>query len=256
LIQVFLPSINIPGASTVFMSRVNKAVDKIADQIIIVSNTPDFVVVNKPPGLSVQDDAMDGGGLLKAVAQLVGADKLLPVHRLDKMTSGLIVMARHPEANWLLSDQFAQRKVEKYYLAISASKPRKKQGLIAGDMAKARRGAWKLLPDKTNPAQTQFFSYGLGDGQRLFLLRPRTGKTHQIRVALKSIGAAILGDSLYAGRSADRGYLHAYGLCFDWQGERLCFLEKAHQGEVFQTRQVAERLEEIGLPWALNWPRL
>ncbi|BFM16074.1 TIGR01621 family pseudouridine synthase [Maricurvus nonylphenolicus] len=232
------------------------SVDKITGQVIIVSNTPDFVVVNKPSGLSVHDDDKDGGGLLKAVAELTGVDKLLPVHRLDKMTSGLIVMAKHPEANRLLADQFAQRQVEKYYLAISASKPRKKQGLIAGDMTKARRGAWKLLPSKNNPAQTQFFSYGLGDGLRLFLLRPRTGKTHQIRVALKSLGSAILGDSLYAGDSADRGYLHAYGLCFDWQGERLRFLVKANQGEVFQRQQVTDQLEEIGMPWELKWPKL
>lgn len=231
-------------------------VDDLVEQIHIIENTPDFVVVNKPPGLSVHDDELDGGGLLKAVSNIIGVDKLLPVHRLDKMTSGLIVMAKNSEANRLLADQFADRRVEKYYLAISTGKPRKKQGLIAGDMSKARRGAWKLLPTKTNPAQTQFFSYGLGEGRRLFILRPRTGKTHQIRVALKSIGAAILGDGMYAGEKADRGYLHAYGLCFEWDGQQLGFLEKPIQGELFNSQAVTEKIEEIGEPWGLAWPRL
>jgi len=61
-------------------------------------------------------------------------------------------------------------------------------------MLKARRGAWKLARSKESPALTEFVSTSLGQGLRLFLLRPYTGKTHQLRVAMKSLGAPIIGD--------------------------------------------------------------
>ena len=117
--------------------------------------------------------------------------KLYSVHRLDKMTSGLLLLAKSPQIAAQLTALFTTHQIQKYYLAISDKKPKKKQGLIKGGMQKSRRGMWKLTKEKNNLAITQFFSYSLGNGKRLFVIKPHSGKTHQIRVALKSIGSAI-----------------------------------------------------------------
>ena len=151
---------------------------------------------------------------------------------------------------------FEAHQVEKYYLAISDSKPTKKQGLIKGDMAKSRRGMFKLLRSMDNPAITQFFSYPVANKQRLYLLKPHSGKTHQLRVALSSIGAPILGDPLYNTNSlADRGYLHAYALRFNYLEMLYEFVLAPNEGEFYLTTTLQNKLAEIEQPWLLNWPK-
>lgn len=186
--------------------------------IPVVAETEDFLLVNKPPGISVHKDDQDAGLVMLLQSQLQ-LPELYLVHRLDRMTSGLLLLAKRKVVAAELGRQFAERRMVKFYFALSQAKPKKKQGLISGDMLKARRGSWKLAPTAENPARTQFFSYGLGDGLRVFLLRPVTGKTHQLRVALKSIGAPILGDSRYSGAEAERGFLHAWYLGFELDGK-------------------------------------
>ena len=112
--------------------------------------------------------------------------------------------------------------MHKTYLALSSQKPAKKQGWVKGDMAKARRGAWKLLRTQHNPALTRFHSRSIAPGLRLFVLQPLSGKTHQLRVAMKSLGSPILGDTLYGGQAAERLFLHAWRLQFDYAGTSFC----------------------------------
>lgn len=204
-----------------------------------------FVVLHKAPGVGMHDE--EGvPGLVTQARQALGM-LLYPVHRLDKITSGLVLLARSPEANRELSMAFAERRVDKAYLAISDHKPLKKQGWIKGDMVKGRRGAWLLTRELSNPAVTRFVSQPLDAGGRLFLVRPKTGKTHQIRVALKSLGAPILGDRLYAGTPADRVYLHAWRLCFPFRGQSLVFECLPVHGQRFlaaDSRQGILRLTE------------
>lgn len=107
----------------------------------------------------------------------------------------------------------------KYYVALSARKPARKQGSVTGDMTRGRSSSWKLLRSSSDPAVTRFQSYSLAavqPGLRLFLLKPETGRTHQLRVAMKSLGASILGDPLYGAAAAaaeqQRMYLHAAAL--------------------------------------------
>ena len=166
----------------------------------VLDHNDDFIVVNKAPGITVQRDG-ERPGLLQLVAADLGFEHLYPVHRLDRETSGLVIMARNTDANRELSRLFAEREIQKFYIALSNQKPRKKQGAIVGDMEKARRGSWKLTKSLVNPAITQLFSCSMMPGVRLFLLRPKTGKTHQLRVAMKSIGAPILGMSAMAQRT-------------------------------------------------------
>ncbi|MGC9421128.1 MULTISPECIES: TIGR01621 family pseudouridine synthase [Vibrio] len=220
----------------------------------------DFLVIIKHPNVSVHKD--DGEVmLLQEIAKKTGDHQLYLVHRLDKMTSGLLLLARSSGAARLLSLAFAQRAVEKFYLAIGNRKPKKKQGLISGDMQRSRRASWKLLTSQENPARTQFFSLPAEPGERLFLCKPHTGKTHQIRVALKSIGSAIIGDPIYNSSSvSDRGYLHAFGLCFVYQNQRFEFIsdprKNAHLGDKWNHPTVCQGIDTWLTPWLLSWPSL
>ncbi|RXJ74870.1 TIGR01621 family pseudouridine synthase [Veronia nyctiphanis] len=216
----------------------------------LIFQCDDFLVVNKAPGVSVHKDDNEQP-FVAAIAKDTGDKQLYLVHRLDKMTSGLLLLARSARCAAALSSLFAERDVEKYYVALSAKKPTKKQGTIIGDMMKSRRSAWKLTADKCNPAVTQFFSVAAAPGQRLFLCKPYTGKTHQIRVALKSVGSPILGDGIYGGEGSDRGYLHAYCLRFKLNGELFSFLCPPEMGSDWFTLP-----DEWQTPWLLNWPKV
>lgn len=124
-------------------------------------------------------------------------------------------------------------------------------------MAKSRRSQYKLLRSTDNPAVTQFFSWSVAEGLRLYLLKPHSGKTHQLRVALSSLGVPILGDTLYGGSAvdADRGYLHAYALEFEWRGQTLRYLSLPSQGDAFLQRGVLSQMQALAEPWTLDWPK-
>jgi tRNA pseudouridine32 synthase/23S rRNA pseudouridine746 synthase len=127
-------------------------------------------------------------------------------------------------------------------------------------MESARRGSWKLLASHANPAITQFFSASLGEGRRLYIVKPHTGKTHQIRVALKSIGAPILGDALYADAAScvgsDRVYLHAFSLAFTLNGQFYRYTELPREGDFYATAEFNAAIKEFLSPWDLAWPKL
>jgi tRNA pseudouridine32 synthase/23S rRNA pseudouridine746 synthase len=193
----------------------------------VVVEHADFIVVDKCAGIDMHDDA-GVLGLVSRVSHYLGLS-VYPVHRLDKVTSGLVLLAKNKAATSLLSQSFAKREVTKTYLAISDRSPKKKQGWIKGDMAKARNGSWKLLHTRSNPAVTYFQSVALAmPHHRLYIVSPQTGKTHQIRVALKSISAPILGDERYGGSVSDRTYLHAWRLQFRY-GEAEYSVEAPHE---------------------------
>ena len=123
--------------------------------------------------------------------------------------------------------------LQKYYCALSGRKPSKKMGKVRGDMERLRRGQWKLLRSMNRPATTAFVSEALvheeedprmvaeasaaasssSAARRAFVLKPLTGRTHQLRVALKSLGSPVLGDPMYAAATdaanEQRAYLHA-----------------------------------------------
>ncbi|MDO6612797.1 TIGR01621 family pseudouridine synthase [Shewanella sp. 1_MG-2023] len=220
----------------------------------ILEQHPDFIVINKSP--KVHFHSQDGtAGVVAQVEADLGI-KLFAVHRLDTPTSGLLILAKTPQAAAEFTELFSEHKIQKFYLAIAKGKPKKKQGGIIGDMAKSRRSMYKLLRTKTNPAITQFFSQSIGDGLRLYLLKPLSGKTHQLRVALSSIGVPILGDELYGGEVADRCYLHAMALDFEYQDKRYQFIQLPEIGDVFQAPSVTDILQQDWqAPEMLAWPK-
>lgn len=211
-----------------------------------------FVVALKGAGVNFHSE--EEAGFVVQVSEQLGLP-LFPVHRLDKMTSGLVIFAKSSSVAAEFGKMFENRKIEKYYLAISMRKPKKKQGWVKGDMASARRGDYKLLNSMEHPAITQFISCALRTHERFFLVKPHTGKTHQIRVALKSLGSPIAGDDRYAqadeARKEERGYLHAYALRFTFEGEEFSFVSPPDEGERFVSSECRTQLEAWDKPWKL-----
>lgn len=138
----------------------------------------------------------------------------------------------------------------RYYVAISDRKPQKKMGRIRGDILKSRRGSYKLARSMDNPAMTAFVSSKLVVSESdapvySFLLKPSTGKTHQLRVSMKSIGSAILGDSRYGTTAtAQRGYLHAAAMRFTLYGEDINIICAPEEGDIFTSAAFRRRFHE------------
>ena len=169
-----------------------------------------IVVVDKPPGMVMHPGAGHPGGTLvngllhrygESLSTLGGRDRPGIVHRLDKGTSGVIVVARDDEAHRLLSDQFANRSVDKEYDAFVYGTPKERKGKIDLALGRDRLDRTKISADtdKPRPAMTgwelqqQFRSFS-----RLWLW-PLTGRTHQVRAHLAAIHHPCIGDAKYAG---------------------------------------------------------
>lgn len=225
----------------------------------IIHQHEDFWLLEKLAGAPMHT-RQDSPGLLRKLGSDYPWQRFWPVHRLDTVTSGLLLVARSKEAAASFGDLFARHQVDKYYLAISDRKPTRKQGTIKGDMERSRRGGWKLCQSRNNPAITQFKSTAMGEGKRLFLLHPLSGKTHQLRVALKSLSAPIIGDARYhavtQAQTADRCYLHAYALSFQWQGESHHFVLPPADGALFIDPALTALLPPWAKPWELSWPKV
>lgn len=135
------------------------------------------------------------------------------VHRLDKETSGVLVIAKTPEAFENLQAQFADRRVEKSYVALVHGKVEPKEGVIDAPVGRLpwNRERFGVLPDGRE-ASTKYRVLSIqyaGEGKdkqeySLIELHPKTGRTHQIRVHMKSIGHAVVADEFYAGRKTAR----------------------------------------------------
>lgn len=190
--------------------------------LTIVHETKGLLFIDKPPGLSFHaSGALGDPGILPLLRESeYGTERLHSVHRLDRVTSGLLMVAKSAEAAREVGMLLREQRIHKYYVACTARKPSKKMGRVSGDMERSRRGSWKLLRSMENPAVTDFISRTAGDDdaptRRALLLKPRTGRTHQLRVALKALSSPVLGDPMYAAAhdaaKEERAYLHATAL--------------------------------------------
>lgn len=210
-----------------------------------------LLVLDKPAGMSVHPGAGRRGGTLAAallhaaagrLSTVGGPDRPGIVHRLDKDTSGVIVVARTDAAHRALARQFHDRTVEKTYLALVAGRP-PDAGEVALPIGRDPRDRKRMAPvEGGRPARTRFRVVERFRRHALLEVRPETGRTHQIRVHLKAIGAPLVADATYgrkgpftardAGAPGDpaapllaRHALHAARLAFDHPetGARLAF---------------------------------
>lgn len=226
---------------------------EIASHPAIIYEHADFIVTYKPAQCDFHDD-QGKLGFFNQIKQVGKFTSLYPLHRLDKVTSGLLLMAKNKSAASEFGQLFEQHKIDKLYLALAKGKPKKKQGLISGGMKKSRGGTWMLTREKTNPAKTRFYSFALENGIRCYLLKPYSGKTHQLRVALKSLGCPILGDTLYKGCDADRTYLHAFCLAFRYKEQYYQFSQMPDSGQFFKLIETSPTLvKPLTAPFELKW---
>jgi len=176
-----------------------------------------IIVVDKPSGMVVHPAYGNPSGtlvnaLLYHCKDLAGINGVLRpgiVHRLDKDTSGVMVVAKDDEAYHHLARQFKNRTVRKVYQAIVYGKVSRDEGLIDSDIGRhpSERKRMSTRTKKGRPAITRWKKIEEFDGATLLEIFPQTGRTHQIRVHLSSIGHPILGDPLY-GRKGRPGTIH------------------------------------------------
>ncbi len=187
----------------------------------------DLAVINKPPGVVVHPGAGHTRGtlvhgLLAVLKDLSGiGGELRPgiVHRLDKDTSGVLVIAKNDYAHLELSKQFKNRKVKKIYLALIHGIPKSSQGKIEFPIGRhpINRKKMSIHAKKTREAVTLWKVIRVFKNVAFIEASPLTGRTHQIRVHFSAIGHPIVGDPLYGGckpygPKAKRQMLHAYRL--------------------------------------------
>ena len=138
-----------------------------------------------------------------------------PVHRLDRDTSGCLLLARNPKAHKRFSRAFEENRVEKQYVAVLAGLPDKEEGRIDLPLLKvsSREAGWRSVPDAAGkPAATRWRMLKAKAGRALVLFEPETGRTHQIRVhAASGLGIPISGDPVY-GSAEGPMLLHALAL--------------------------------------------
>lgn len=213
-------------------------VEPEAIPLTVLYEDADLAVIDKPAGLVVHPGARNETGTLvnailaryPEIAQMDYVPKRRGiVHRLDKDTSGVILIARRAPIMQRLMRQFTARSVEKVYLALVEKAPKTPIGRIDAPIARDpnNRQRMKVMRDG-KPAVSEFqVIEHFKDGKALLSVKLLTGRTHQIRVHLAFIDAPIVGDSVYGFRKArlHRQFLHAAKLCFDHPKthERLCF---------------------------------
>ncbi len=216
----------------------------------VLAETRDYLVLDKPAGISVTGERHDTD-LVRIAAE--AGEQVIPVHRIDKVTSGVLLLARSTATHGPLTRQFTKRTVAKSYLAITRSIGLPESGVVDLPLATGRKnrvrvaapreeigysdGRWTVpaaaVRPKSFPSVTRLRRLWEGTGHTLVLADPETGRRHQIRVHLAWIGHPIAGDPLFAAttppaapaRPEDlpgpgasdhpRTLLHAWRLAFD-----------------------------------------
>jgi 23S rRNA pseudouridine1911/1915/1917 synthase len=184
----------------------------------IIYEDDDCIVIDKPLGvLSHSKGAFNPeatvASWLSQYLNGISGERAGIVHRLDRLTSGVMVCAKNDRSQAWLQKQFSQRKTKKTYVAIVSGK-------LTEDVAVID------MPIERNPKKPQTFRVGINgksavtayklikqtDRYTMLELKPTTGRTHQLRVHLKQLGHSIVGDPLYGGEKAERMFLHAFEL--------------------------------------------
>jgi 23S rRNA pseudouridine1911/1915/1917 synthase len=201
----------------------------------IVFENDDLLVVNKPAGMVVHPAAGHASGTLANAALghapemegIGGQQRPGVVHRLDKDTSGLILMAKNDRAHVWLQDQFRQRSVIKIYIALVDGHPPTPTGRIEapiGRDAKQRKLMAIVAPQKGREAISEYRTLETFPKQTLLEVHPITGRTHQIRVHLAFLGCPVAGDTVYGRQHSTipikRHFLHAARLTIRLPGEK------------------------------------
>jgi 23S rRNA pseudouridine1911/1915/1917 synthase len=230
----------------------------VSPEPVILACHADFLVVDKPSNLISHPTKPDGKPtLLGRLQEQFPGEFVALVNRLDRETSGTVLVARSPEAASRLGTLTMQRLVHKYYLALVSGRVAAEHGVIDAPIGRLglspenpiwlRQGV--LAPDdaqgrKSAAARTEFWRLAAGDGMSLLRLQAHTGRLHQLRVHLAHLGHPVIGDKIYGpdpnlylkfiaegwteehqrALGISRHALHAHEMRFPWNGEELVFI--------------------------------
>jgi len=203
--------------------------DLIAENIPldIVFENDDLIVVDKPAGMVVHPSAGHASGTLvnamlgydPDIEGIGGEERPGVVHRLDKETSGLILLAKNERAHRWLQDQFRLRKVEKIYLALVDGKPPTPSGRVEAYIGRdpSHRKRMAIVPEsRGRESISEYKTVESFTNHTLLEFHPLTGRTHQIRLHCAFLGCPIVGDEVYGRKKSsvaiNRHFLHAYRL--------------------------------------------
>ena len=174
----------------------------------IIYEDANVIVFNKPNGmLSIKKGDYTAEPAIEDWGEIV--------HRLDRDTSGVIIVAKNPATKAKLQKQFQDRKTHKTYYAITEGIPKQPHAIIKIPLARNLKKPTTFMPDPNGrEAITEYKVVTTSENRALVELKPQTGRTHQLRIHLAHIGTPILGDPVYntKGQKAERMYLHAYSL--------------------------------------------
>ncbi|KAF0106457.1 MAG: 23S rRNA pseudouridine synthase [Anaerolineaceae bacterium] len=202
----------------------------------VIFENRDLLIVNKPAGMVVHPSpGHDSGTLVHAalghapdLSGIGGEERPGIVHRLDKETSGLIVIAKNEQSHRWMQEQFKSRTVEKIYLALVDGKPPTPTGRVEAPIGRntTHRKLMAVVPlEKGREAVTEYRTLESFPAHTLLEVHPLTGRTHQIRVHLAFLGCPVAGDRVYGKRKSsvdlDRHFLHAYKLKIKLPGEKM-----------------------------------
>tara|TARA_B100000003_G_scaffold105049_1_gene94039 strand:+ start:156 stop:1073 length:918 start_codon:yes stop_codon:yes gene_type:complete len=187
-----------------------------SNENLIIDNNDDFIVLNKKAGISVQGGTKSKKNLIDifSKSKIFQGTKPYSVHRLDKDTSGVFIMAKNRQSAQLLTSLFRLRKVHKTYLAICNGELEKNSGELNDELIRFDNG--KKIIEK---AKTIFKVLDKNSNSSLVEMRPITGRKHQLRKQLFNIGHSIYGDKKYKSSISSKGInkdlmLHSYQIKF------------------------------------------
>ena len=235
--SISLPSLAMKPNQTIKPIKNTKPDEILAEKLRayhMIYEDDSLLVLNKPAGIAVQGGSTLTTHIDATLPALVAENatyRPMLVHRLDKDTSGVLVVAKTPDYAAMLASAFRRRQVLKTYLAICVGVPDREEGHINLALSKTATDSFEKMtysPDDGVKAQTDFrvIDYA-ADRLSLVALYPKTGRTHQLRVHMAAIETPILGDRKYGGTAAFLGgaydrktklHLHARGLSFPEMG--------------------------------------
>ena len=247
--QIFLPASLREPEQQQQRDEIPLSLLKKTESMTVLYEDDWLLVVNKPAGLVVHGGSGHDAGLIEALKQQRGLTDLRLAHRLDRDTSGILLMAKNLEALRRLTESFRERDMQKTYFALVAGHPFAHAGRMSSKLSKGVvQGGERMVIDAEDGKESvtdyqvmQHFNRN-GFAYAMVSLNPHSGRTHQLRVQLQNEGHAILGDTKYA----DRGDLTSYKAI----GGRGLML---HAWRLRFEHPISGKSLELKADWPNNW---